>query len=143
MVVSVFPVLVGMLLRAKWPAFTKATEPYISKFSIIVLVLLIVSIAVDLGDELWRYMAKAGPAALLLNLSTMLLGYVLAKWLLKQENQARTICLEVGLQNGTLALLITTGILQNSAMSIAPSVYSLLVFASASLFALWARRSTG
>lgn len=142
MVVSVFPVLVGMLLRAKWPAFTKVTEPYISKFSIIVLALLIVSIAVDLGDELWRYMAKAGPAALLLNLSTMLLGYVLAKWLLKHENQARTICLEVGLQNGTLALLITTGILQNSAMSIAPSVYSLLMFASASLFALWARRST-
>jgi len=142
MVVSVLPVLVGMLLRAKWPAFSKAAEPYISKFSIIVLALLIISIAVDLGDELWRYMAKAGPAALLLNLSTMLLGYLLAKWLLKHENQARTICLEVGLQNGTLALLITTGILQNSAMSIAPSVYSLLMFASASLFALWARRST-
>ncbi|MEH8018226.1 hypothetical protein MN202_13375 [Rheinheimera muenzenbergensis] len=79
-------------------------------------------------------------AALLLNLSTMLLGYLLAKWL-QHEDQARTICLEVGLQNGTLALLITTGILQNSAMSIAPSVYSLLMFASASLFALWARRS--
>lgn len=80
-------------------------------------------------------------AALMLNLSTMLLGYLLAKWLLQHEEQARTICLEVGLQNGTLALLITTGILQNSAMSIAPSVYSLLMFASASLFALWARRS--
>lgn len=46
------------------------------------------------------------------------------------------------LQNGTLALLITTGILQNSAMSIAPGVYSLLMFASASLFALWVLHST-
>lgn len=141
MVVSVFPVLVGMLLRAKWPAFTKMTAPYISTFSILVLLLLIISIAVDLGDELWRYIAAAGPAALLLNLSTMLLGYGLAKWLLKHENQARTICLEVGLQNGTLALLVTTGILQSSAMSIAPSVYSLLMFGSASVFALWARRN--
>lgn len=142
MIVSVLPVLVGMLLRAKWPAFAKATEPAISKFSIIVLLLLIISISVDLGDDLWRYIAKAGPAALALNLTTMLLGYLLAKWLLQQERQARTICLEVGLQNGTLALLITTGILQSSAMSIAPSVYSLLMFGSASLFALWARRST-
>lgn len=141
MIVSVFPILVGMLLRAHFPAFAKATEPVISKFSIIVLLLLIVSISVDLGDDLWRFIAKAGPAALTLNLITMLLGYLLGKWLLQQERQARTICLEVGLQNGTLALLITTGILQSSAMSIAPSVYSLLMFGSASLFALWARRN--
>tara|TARA_R110002126_G_scaffold15664_5_gene63920 strand:+ start:305 stop:1168 length:864 start_codon:yes stop_codon:yes gene_type:complete len=141
MIVSVFPVLVGMALRAKWPAFAKSAEPVISRFSVIVLLLLIISIAVDLGDDLWRYIAKAGPAALSLNLLTMLLGYGLAKWLLRQEQQARTICLEVGLQNGTLALLITTGILQSSAMSIAPSVYSLLMFGSASVFALWARRS--
>lgn len=141
MIVSVLPVLVGMLLRAKWPAFAKAVEPAISKFSIMVLMLLIISIAANLGDDLWRYIAKAGPAALLLNLVTMLMGYFLGKTLLGQERQARTICLEVGLQNGTLALLITTGILQSSAMSIAPSVYSLLMFVSATLFALWARRS--
>lgn len=142
MIVSVLPVLVGMLLRGKWPAFAKAAEPVISRFSIIVLLLLIISISVDLGDDLWRYIIKAGPAALTLNLVTMLLGYLLGKWLLQQERQARTICLEVGLQNGTLALLITTGILQSSAMSIAPSVYSLLMFGSASIFALWARRNT-
>jgi BASS family bile acid:Na+ symporter len=141
MIVSVLPVLAGMLLRAKWPAFAKTVEPAISKFSIMVLMLLIISIAANLGDDLWRYIAKAGPAALLLNLVTMLMGYFLGKTLLGQERQARTICLEVGLQNGTLALLITTGILQSSAMSIAPSVYSLLMFVSATLFALWARRS--
>ncbi|KKO49221.1 Na+-dependent transporter [Arsukibacterium sp. MJ3] len=140
-IVSVLPVLAGMLLRAKWPAFAKTVEPAISKFSIMVLMLLIISIAANLGDDLWRYIAKAGPAALLLNLVTMLMGYFLGKTLLGQERQARTICLEVGLQNGTLALLITTGILQSSAMSIAPSVYSLLMFVSATLFALWARRS--
>ena len=139
-VVSVLPVIVGMLLRAKWPAFAKAIEPLISKFSIIVLALLIVSITVDLGDDFWRFLFDAGPAALVLNLTTMLAGYWLGKLLLNEERQARTICLEVGLQNGTLALLITTGILQSSAMSIAPSIYSVLMFGSASLFALWARR---
>ncbi|MBV2128479.1 bile acid:sodium symporter family protein [Arsukibacterium indicum] len=141
MIVSVLPVIAGMVLRAKFTAFAKAAEPVISRFAIIVLLLLIVTIAVDLGDDLGRYIAKAGPAALTLNIVTMLLGYYAGKWLLKQERQARTICLEVGLQNGTLALLITTGILQSPAMSIAPSVYSLLMFGSASLFAVWARRN--
>lgn len=67
----------------------------------------------------------------------MAAGYLLGRWLLHSEQQSRTICLEVGLQNGTLALLITTSILHSVQMSIAPSVYSLLMFASASFFTWW------
>lgn len=136
MIITVFPVLLGMALRAKWPVFARRAEPLISKFSVVVLVLLIVSIALDLGNALWLYLAKAGPTALTLNLLTMLLGYLLGNYLLHSEAQARTVCLEVGLQNGTLALLVTTGILQNQPMSVAPSVYSLLMFVSATLFTL-------
>ena len=136
MIITVLPVLLGMALRAKWPVFACRAEPLISKFSVLVLALLIVSIALDLGDALWLYSAKAGPAALTLNLLTMLLGYLLGNYLLHSEAQARTVCLEVGLQNGTLALLVTTGILQNQPMSVAPSVYSLLMFVSATLFTL-------
>lgn len=138
LVVGVLPVLVGMLLNAKLPNFSKRTQPLISRFSVLVLLLLIISIAYELGDTLWHYLLLTGPAALALNLLSMAAGYGLGRWLLHREQQARTICLEVGLQNGTLALLITTGILQSSAMSIAPSVYSLLMFGSASLFTWWA-----
>lgn len=136
MVVSVIPVLLGMAIRAKWPDFAHRAQPVISRFSIVVLALLIISIAVDLGDDFWRYMQLSGPAALTLNVLTMLIGYLLGRALLHSNTQARTICLEVGLQNGTLALLITTGILQNTAMSVAPSSYSILMFISASCFTL-------
>lgn len=142
MLVSVFPVLIGMSINAKWPNFAKQAQPVISRFSVIVLALLILSIAVDLGNALWDYLLKTGPAALTLNVLTMLAGYILGKKILQREDQARTICLEVGLQNGTLALLITTGILHNSTMSIAPSVYSLLMFATASLFTYWVLKKT-
>lgn len=138
LIVGVIPVIIGMLVKAKFPHFAERAQPQISRFSVLVLLLLIVSIAYDLGDTLWHYLLLSGPAALTLNLLSMALGYGLGRWLLHCEQQARTICLEVGLQNGTLALLITTGILQSSAMSIAPSVYSLLMFGSASLFTWWA-----
>ena len=137
MIVSVLPVFLGMFVKAKWPQLADRIQPAISRFSVIVLLLLIISIAVDLGDDLWLFLLQAGPAALTLNVLTMFGGYWLGKMLLKSEAQAKTICLEVGLQNGTLALLITTGILSNSAMSIAPSVYSLLMFFTASLFTVW------
>ncbi len=137
MIVSVLPVFLGMFIKAKWPQLADRIQPAISRFSVVVLLLLIISIAIDLGDDLWSFLLQAGPAALTLNLLTMFGGYWLGKMLLKSEAQAKTICLEVGLQNGTLALLITTGILSNSTMSIAPSVYSLLMFFTASLFTVW------
>jgi len=137
MIVSVLPVFLGMFVKAKWPQVADRIQPAISSFSVIVLLLLIISIAADLGNDLWLFLLQAGPAALTLNVLTMFAGYWLGNLLLKCEAQANTICLEVGLQNGTLALLITTGILHNSTMSIAPSVYSLLMFFIASLFTFW------
>lgn len=136
MIITVIPVLIGMATRARWPGFAQRFEPKISLFSVLVLAFLILTIAIDLGDDLWRYIAISGPAVVALNLSTMLLGYLLGRWWLHREDQSRTICIEVGLQNGTLALLVTTGILQSSTMSIAPSIYSLLMFVTATLFTL-------
>lgn len=140
MAITVVPVLFGMAVRAKWPGLAQRLESVISVFSMLVLALLVISIAVNLGPKLWDYTLQAGPAALLLNLVTMALGYGLGNWWLQCEAQARTICLEVGLQNGTLALLVTTGLLQSAEMSIAPSIYSLLMFVTATLLTLLLRR---
>lgn len=143
MIVSVVPVFVGMFVKANWPVLAERIQPIMSRFSVVVLVILILSIAIDLGSDLWVFLVQSGPAALALNVATMLAGYWLAKILLHNEAQANTICLEVGLQNGTLALLITSGILQNSNMSVAPSVYSLLMFVTASMFTYWVLKVKG
>jgi BASS family bile acid:Na+ symporter len=134
MVVTVIPVLIGMSIGAKWSHFAKRSETFVSGFSIAVLAFVILSICINLGDKLIDFAITAGPAVIILNLSTMTLGYFAGRFLLHQEAQSRTITLEVGMQNGTLALLITSGLLENSAMSIAPAVYSLFMFVSASLF---------
>lgn len=134
MVITVIPVIAGMSIRRRWPQFSRRMEPLITRFSVFVLIAVIASIAANLGSQMITFALLAGPAALLLNLSTMLLGYLAGRWLLHSEAQARTISLEVGLQNGTLALLVTTGILHSAEMSIAPSVYSIVMFTSASLF---------
>jgi BASS family bile acid:Na+ symporter len=134
MVVTVIPVLIGMGIRAKWSEIAKRSENYVSGFSMAVLAFVIISICINLGDKLIDFAIATGPAVIILNLSTMTLGYFAGRFLLHQEAQSRTITLEVGMQNGTLALLITSGLLENSAMSIAPAVYSLFMFVSASLF---------
>jgi BASS family bile acid:Na+ symporter len=137
MVVTVIPVLIGMGVRAKWTDFAKRSETYVSWFSMAVLAFVIISICINLGEQLIDFAIATGPAVIILNLSTMTLGYLAGRYLLHQEAQSRTITIEVGMQNGTLALLITSGILESSAMSIAPSIYSLFMFVSASLFTFW------
>ncbi|MDK2594277.1 bile acid:sodium symporter family protein [Pseudoalteromonas obscura] len=137
-VVGVLPVLIGMSINAKWPEFAKKASPYISWFSIAVLLLVIVSICFKLGSKLVDYLIMAGPAVVILNLVSMIAGYVIAATLLHNDTQTRTITLEVGLQNGTLALLVTTGLLGNEVMSIAPSIYGLFMFISAGAFTAWA-----
>jgi BASS family bile acid:Na+ symporter len=142
MVVTVIPVLIGMGIRAKWSHFAKRSESFVSGFSIAVLAFVILSICINLGDKLIDFAIATGPAVIILNLSTMMLGYLAARFLLHQEAQSRTITLEVGMQNGTLALLITSGLLESSTMSIAPSIYSLFMFVSASLFTYGILRKT-
>mgnify|MGYP000093571676 FL=1 len=134
MVVTVIPVLIGMGIRAKWASFAKRSENYVSWFSIAVLVFVIISICISLGEKMIDFAIATGPAVIILNLSTMTLGYFAGRFLLHQEAQSRAITLEVGMQNGTLALLITSGILESGAMSMAPSIYSLFMFISASAF---------
>ena len=134
MIVTVIPVLVGMGIRAKWSDFAKRSERYVSWFSIAVLVFVVISICVNLGEKLIDFAIATGPAVIVLNLTTMALGYFAGRLLLHQEDQSRAITLEVGMQNGTLALLITSAILESGAMSMAPSIYSLFMFISATIF---------
>ncbi len=138
--VGVIPVLAGMLIRAKWPSFAQRSEPWVNRVSSVVLALLVVAICIQLGDQLLASVLAAGPGALLLNVIAISFGYALGKALLQRESQARTIALEVGLQNGTMALMITTGLLKSAEMSMAPIVYSLLMFVSATLFTALVRR---
>ena len=138
-VATVIPVLVGMTVRHFATNFALSMEPWISRFSTAVLALLIVIICINLGDQLIDFTIAAGPAVFLLNVITMTVGYLVGNALLECNRQSRTICLEVGLQNGTLALMIVTTLIGSSEMAVAPSIYSLIMFVTATMFTLWVR----
>jgi len=135
--VTVIPVMLGMLVKNKWSSFAIKFKPYVGIFSVLVLAAVIASICMQLGMKVFDFVKIIGIPVLVLNIITMGLGYVIAKSMLNNKAQARTITLEVGLQNGTIALLITSAILENNIMSIAPSIYSLLMFITATLFTIF------
>ena len=66
--------------------------------------------------------------ALLLNVSTMIVGYFSARLFRIIDKRALSISIESGIQNGTLAISIAVVLLGSTAFAIAPAVYSLIMF---------------
>jgi BASS family bile acid:Na+ symporter len=85
-------------------------------------------------DKMAGFFAVAGLATLALNVVSMGAGYWIAKLASLNRKQAITVGMEVGIQNGTMALLVTGTILQNTTMSIPAVTYSLLMFLTGAIF---------
>ncbi len=82
-----------------------------------------------------------GPAALLLNLITMAVGFGTSRLTNHNLKQSLTIAIESGIQNGTLGIAIATTLLNNAAMSIPAAIYSLLMFVASIGIIWWGNRA--
>ena len=102
---------------------------------------LIIAAAVAREKDLAHQFAVAGPAAITLNILTMALGFA-AGWAFGlPKSQRITISIEAGIQNGTLALAISLGLLESAQIAMPSVVYSLFMFVTGALMiALFGKR---
>ena len=141
LIISVLPVIIGMALRRKIKGNLEKIEGLVRKVSSVVLALVIVALYVNLGQEkINEYALLAGPACIAMNLIGMSLGFAVASLAGLDKAQRTCIMLEVGLQNGTIALLVTTTILNSMEMSIAPSIYSLWMMVPAAVVVMISKK---
>lgn len=139
LVITVVPVMLGMILRSKKPAFCDRMENSVKIFSIFFLFLIIAGIVKNNWANMASYLQQVGPSVVLLNILAMGLGLAIAVAMKLDRKQAVTISYEVGIQNGTTAMLITSTILHNDTMTIAPAIYGLLMFVTGGIFGLFLR----
>jgi BASS family bile acid:Na+ symporter len=130
LIITIIPVSIGMFINYKSPSFAIKMDKPVRIASAIVLGLVILGIIVKERGNVIKYFQEAGVAALVLNILSMLIGFYAAKLQRLNVAQATTISIEVGIQNGTLAIAIAAGMLGNTQFAIAPAVYSLIMFAS-------------
>ncbi len=139
-VIVVIPIIIGMLLRKYRPNFADGMAKPVRIASGAVLALIIVGLVIKERANFVSYFEQAGIAALALNVVTMVLGYFSAKLFGLKIAAARSIAIESGIQNGTLAITIAVVLLQNSAFAIVPAVYSLLMFVTGGAVIYWFNR---
>jgi BASS family bile acid:Na+ symporter len=138
--VTILPILCGMTMRRLRPAVADRLERPAAVFSLVFLALIIAA-AVAREKDLAHQFVVAGPAAISLNIVMMLFGFV-AGWLFGLPRDQRiTLAIETGIQNGTLALGITLGLLESARIAMPSVVYCLFMFLSgAFMIARFGRR---
>ncbi|MBM1105125.1 bile acid:sodium symporter family protein [Aurantibacter crassamenti] len=142
LVIVLIPVSIGMWVKHKFGAFATRMEKPVKIISAIIFILVIVGITLSLRDVIVSYLKEAGLPAVLLNLSTMTIGFVLAVLFKLSKKQAISISIETGIQNGTLAITLATIALNNAEFAIVPAIYGLLMYISATIIIL-SRKSLG
>ncbi len=140
-VIIIIPVLIGMFINKKYPEFAFRFEKPVKKASMILFILVVAGVSYSNRNEFFEYFEQTGLPSILLNISTMGAGYLLAILFRLPKNQAITISIESGIQNGTLAITIATLLLHKPEYTIVPLTYSLLMFFTAGLVIAFRKRS--
>lgn len=139
-VIVLLPVALGMFIRTKAPAKAQKAEGMVSIFGGIVLLLLIVALLWGSRERLPELLAQAGPAAFLLNLAGIVIGLGLSRLAGLSQRESLAIAVELGIKNGTIALIVTLTLLESSEMSIPAVVYSVLMYGFGCILIAMGRR---
>lgn len=141
--ITLFPTAIGMAMRWRFPNTARRLEKQMSRLAAGLLAVIIALLLIKEGSKLPGFLVQVGSGVVLLNLGAMLAGFTAGKLFRLPLPQQLCIAIEVGLQNGTLAIAITAGLLNNAEMAIPAAVYSLLMYITGFAAILYGRSKIG
>jgi BASS family bile acid:Na+ symporter len=125
---TLLPIALGMGLRQRFPEVARRLEKVTSRVAIAFLAIIILLLIIREWNRLPEFIMQVGVGVLLLNTLSMLAGFYVSKLFNLNPPQQICIAIEVGIQNGTLAIAITAGLLNNPDMAVPAAVYSLFMY---------------
>jgi BASS family bile acid:Na+ symporter len=128
MVITIIPISIGMLIRKFKPEFSKRMEKPMRIASTVIFILVFLAVIAANFDILGKAMKEVGIVTLVLNILTMGIGYLTARFFKLDLKSAISVTVESGIQNGTLALVIATTVLNNIEMGIPTGAYAIWMF---------------
>jgi BASS family bile acid:Na+ symporter len=135
------PVILGILFRKFMSNFSILFEPIAKKISALLFAIVLLGAVLAEKDNIILYFSQAGLITLILNILMMIIAFYIAKFFGSGVSQRKTIIVECGLQNGTLAIVVATSVFGGGVYLIPAATYSLIMFASSLIYIYFARRS--
>ncbi len=137
--VMLIPLILGMLSRRYFPRLAVRSQPKLSRLATAMFSVVILLIIVEHWINMPVFLSQVGTPISLMLLMAVVCGFALAKMAGLNYSRQKTIAIEVGMQNGGMALLVTEGVLLNPTMSIVPVMYGLMMLVPV-LLLVWVDR---
>ncbi|MGA0861607.1 MAG: bile acid:sodium symporter family protein [Pelagibacteraceae bacterium] len=134
------PVLLGMIIRKFKQDLVIAYESLFQKISIILFLIVFTAIWVEEWGEIMSFIKTAGLISIILNITMIIIGFYVAKFLVSGIAQRKSISLECGLQNGTLAVYVATQLFDQKVYLVPTAAYALIMFVTSIFFVLLVRK---
>ena len=135
------PVIVGMLFRKFVESYAISFEPISKKISAFLFAVVLLGAVASQKDNITEYFVEAGIITLALNIIMMTVAFYIARFFSLEKPQQKTIIIECGLQNGTLAIVVATTVFDGGVYIIPAATYSLIMFFSSLIFISISRKN--
>jgi len=137
------PVILGMIVRRYAENFISSKVEIFNKLNIIFFVIFFIAAFYEERENLINFIIQAGLITLILNISMMLIAYYLAKTFASGVKQQKCIALECGLQNGTLAIFVSTQIFGTDILYAIPTgAYAIIMYITGLLFVFFLKNKS-
>ena len=134
MVVTI-PVILGMIIRKFADSFISSKVEIFNKLNIVLFIIFFIAAFYEERENILSFIMQAGLIALILNITMMIIAYYIAKTFASGIKQRKCIALECGLQNGTLALFVSTQIFGTDIVYAIPTgAYALIMYITGFVF---------
>ncbi len=129
------PVILGMIIRKFAENFVNSKIQIFEKLNIILFVIFFIAAFYEERESFIDFLMQAGFITSVLNITMMIVAYYLGKTFASGIKQQKCIALECGLQNGTLAIFVSTQIFGTDIVYITPTAaYALIMYITGFIF---------
>lgn len=127
--IILFPVIVGMIVRRRVPAFAARAEKVVGAFGVVVLVVLIVGIGISVYQRWLEILVSAGPAVVALLFCAVTLGLLGSRALGLSAAEAITVTLSISIRNAAIGMVLAITMMHSPEIAVPPALFGLLMYA--------------
>ncbi len=127
LLVTVVPLLLGMVLAARYPQPVLRALPWFNRLSLLLFIILVIAMAVANSERLPQLWSQATLVCLGLCVLAMAATALISRLLHLSERHTLTLIIEVGIQNAGTAMLISATILQRPDLALVALFYGILM----------------
>jgi len=139
--VVILPVAGGALLKWKFPRLIAPVLPAAPLVAVLTITLIVASVIGASREQIFDAGGRLLLAIFLLHALGFVFGYLAGKTMLRRENAARTVAIEVGMQNSGLGVVLARGNFTNPLVAVPSAISTVCHSLIGSLAAAWWSRS--